>query len=94
MKAVVWKGDDLGANYDYIDIPADMKDAAELARAELIDIVASLDDDVLEAYLNGEELTEEQIQKCIRKGTIHSQITQYYVVVHLRIKAYRLFLMQ
>ena len=75
MKAVVWKGDDLGANYDYIDIPADMKDAAELARAELIDIVASLDDDVLEAYLNGEELTEEQIQKCIRKGTIHSQIT-------------------
>ena len=75
MQAVVWKGDDLGASYDYTDIPADLKDQAEMARAELVDVVASLDDEVLEAYLNGEELTEVQLKKCIRKGTIEGQIT-------------------
>lgn len=75
MKAVIWKGDDLGASYDYTDIPADLQDQAEMARAELVDVVASLDDEILEAYLNGEELTEAQLKKCIRKGTIEGQIT-------------------
>lgn len=75
MKAVVWKGDDLGASYEYLDIPADMQDQAEAARAELIDVIASLDDEVLEAYLNGDELTEAQIKRCIRKGVITSQVT-------------------
>jgi elongation factor G len=75
MKAVIWKGDDLGASYDYTDIPADLQDQAAMARAELIDIVAGLDDEVLEAYLNGDELTEEQVKHCIRKGTIQGNIT-------------------
>lgn len=75
MKAVIWKGDDLGASYDYTDIPADLQDQAEIARAELVDVVASLDDEVLEAYLNGDELTEAQLKKCIRKGTIEGNIT-------------------
>jgi len=75
MKAVIWRGDDLGASYDYTDIPTDLQDNAILARAELIDIVAALDDDVLESYLNGDELTEAQIKHCIRKGTIEGSIT-------------------
>ncbi len=75
MKAIIWQSDDLGASYEYTDIPADLHEQSEIARAELIDIVATLDDEVLEAYLNGNELTEEQVKKCIRKGTIESKIT-------------------
>jgi elongation factor G len=75
MKAVIWKGDDLGASYEYVDIPSDLKDQAEIARAELIDTVAALDDELLEAYLNGDEITEDQLKKAIRKGTIAGSIT-------------------
>jgi elongation factor G len=75
MKAVIWKGDDLGASYDYVDIPSDLKDQAEIARAELIDTVAGLDDDLLETYLNGDEVGEDQLKKAIRKGTIEGKIT-------------------
>ncbi len=70
MKAVVWSGDDLGANYEYLDIPDNLKENAEIARAELIETVAMFDDNVLEAYLNGEEVTDEQLKLCIRKGAI------------------------
>lgn len=75
MQAVIWRGDDLGASYEYTEIPADLKDHAEMARAELVETVAALDDAVLEAYLNGEEITEAQLKACIRKGTIEGKIT-------------------
>ncbi len=75
MQAVIWRGDDLGASYEYTEIPADLKDQAEMARAELVETVAALDDAVLEVYLNGDEITEAQLKACIRKGTIEGKIT-------------------
>ena len=53
-----------------IEIPAELKDIAEEKRAELIEAVAEFDDDVMEKYLEGEELSVEDIKKCIRKGTL------------------------
>lgn len=70
MKAVVWKGGDLGAEYTYEEIPVDLKDKAEEYRANLLDTVVEAYDDIMEKYLGGEELTEDEIKKCIRKGTI------------------------
>lgn len=70
MQAVIWKNEALGAEYSYEEIPADMKEKAESYRAQLLDMVAEIDDDVMEKYLSGGELTEDEIKSCIRKGTI------------------------
>ena len=70
MQAVVWKGGDLGAEYTYEEIPDDLKAKAEEYRTSLLDTVVEADDDMMEKYLSGEELTEDEIKKCIRKGTI------------------------
>ncbi|MCX4084433.1 elongation factor G [Rickettsia hoogstraalii] len=70
MKAVIWKDESLGAEYFEEDIPADMKDKAEEYRAKLLDMVVELDDTIMEKYLSGEEVTEEEIKRLIRKGTI------------------------
>ncbi len=53
-----------------IEIPAELKAEAEKRRADLIDTVAEYDDEVMEKYLEGEELSVEDIKKCIRKGTL------------------------
>ena len=53
-----------------IEIPAELKDIAEEKRAELIETVAEFDDEVMEKYLEGEELSVEDIKKAIRKGTL------------------------
>ena len=53
-----------------IEIPANLKDEAEKRRADLLETIAEYDDEVMEKYLEGEELTVEDIKKCIRKGTL------------------------
>jgi elongation factor G len=72
MKAVIWHNDDLGASYDYVDIPADMLDEAKKYRVELLDTIAEMDDAIMHKYLDGHELSMEEIQQCIRKGVITS----------------------
>jgi elongation factor G len=71
MKAVVWENEALGANYHDEEIPADMLQACEEARQYLIDNAVELDDDAMEAYLGGEEPTEEVLKKCIRKAVLN-----------------------
>ncbi|WP_397417569.1 elongation factor G [Phenylobacterium sp.] len=70
MKAVVWESEGLGANYHDEEIPADMKAEAEEARNYMIENAVELDDDAMEAYLSGEEPTEEVIKKCLRKAVL------------------------
>src|SRR5580698_1328896 len=55
MKAVIWESEGLGANYHDADIPADLKDAADEARHFLVENAVELDDEAMEAYLNGED---------------------------------------
>ena len=68
-KAYVYT-DDLGTHIEDEPIPADMADQVEMYRAELMEKVAELDDDLMEKYLEGQELTIDEIKAAIRKGTI------------------------
>jgi elongation factor G len=70
MKAVVWENDGLGANYHDEEIPADMKAACEEARNYMIENAVELDDEAMEAYLGGEEPSEEVLKKCLRKAVL------------------------
>ena len=69
MKADVYY-DEMGKDMKVEDIPDDMKELAEQYRAQLMEAVAEQDDVLMEKYLNGEELTKEEINKTIRKATI------------------------
>ena len=70
MKEVLWKAEDLGAEYEYVDIRDTLKDQADKYRAAMVEAVVELDDDVMEAYLEGNEPDEETLIRLIRKGTI------------------------
>lgn len=70
MKHVVWKGEDLGAAYEYVDIPAELADKAAEYRENMIELAVEQDDDAMEAYLEGNEPSEETLIACIRKGTL------------------------
>ncbi|MCU1369610.1 MAG: translation elongation factor [Ilumatobacteraceae bacterium] len=74
MKALVWGGEELGAKFDIVDIPADLADKAEEMRHELLDAVGSVDDDILEKYLGDEEITEADLKKAIRKATLANEL--------------------
>jgi elongation factor G len=70
MKAVVWESEGLGANYHDEEIPADMKAACEEARHYLIENAVELDDEAMEAYLDGTEPSEAVLKNCIRKAVL------------------------
>jgi len=70
MKALKWRDETLGAEFDVIDIPADMEAEAQSYRSKLVEQAVEQDDDALEAYLGGDEPDEETLNRCIRKGTI------------------------
>ncbi len=70
MQEILWKNEDLGAEYEYVDIRDDLKAQADEYRNMLVEQVVELDDDLMEAYLEGQEPSEEDIIRCIRKGTI------------------------
>jgi len=70
MQAIIWKDESLGAEFEYKDIPADLADKAAEYREKLIETVCEMDDDVMEAYLEGNEPDEETIKKLVRKGCI------------------------
>ncbi len=69
-RAIIWADDSLGAKFEYKEIPADLADAAALARAELIELAVEQDEAVLEAYLEGNEPDVATLKRLIRKGTI------------------------
>jgi elongation factor G len=70
MKAIIWNDESLGAKFDVTDIPADMLEKAQEWRGKLLEVVVEQDDDVMMAYLEGEEPSIEDLKKCIRKGTL------------------------
>ncbi len=68
MQAIIWKNEALGAEFSYVDIPAELKDKAEEYRAALVEAAVETDEAAMEAYLNGEEPDEATLKKCVRKG--------------------------
>jgi elongation factor G len=70
MKGLIWKDERKGAEYETVEIPEDLKEAAAAAREKLIEAVASIDDDLMHKYLEGEEISEAEIRAALRAGTI------------------------
>ena len=70
MKGLIWKDETKGAEYETGEIPEDLKDAAAAAREKLIEAVASVDDDLMHKYIEGEDISEEEIRNALRAGTI------------------------
>ncbi|MBD1576126.1 MULTISPECIES: elongation factor G [Vibrio] len=68
-KAYIWDETGLPENYTVEDVPADMVDDVEQYREEMIETAVEQDDDLMMAYMEGEEPSEEEIKRCIRKGT-------------------------
>ncbi len=72
MKGVIWDEDTLGASFRDIDIPADLIDKAKEYHDKLVESAVELDDEVLHAYLEGQQPNEATLKRLIRKGTIAS----------------------
>ena len=75
--AIIYK-DDLGKDFEIVEIPADYKDEAELYRTQLIEVAAETDDDLMTKYLEGEELTVEEIKKGLRTATLAMTATPVF----------------
>jgi len=74
MKAVVWTGEELGAEYEDREIPDDMVEISQEYRAKLLEALADVDDSVMMAYLEGEDVDEGTLHAALREGTVTNQI--------------------
>lgn len=73
MKAYYYDGKE-EENYQVKEIPDNLKETAQLWRTKMLDDVVQFDEGIMEKYLNGETITEEEIKKCIRKGVISTEL--------------------
>ena len=71
MKGIIWNDESLGAKFDIVEIPADLKSEADKYRKELVEMAVEQDEKLMEAYLEGKEISEADLKKCIRKGTLN-----------------------
>ena len=74
MKSINWNGADMGMTFTYEDIPAEYLDTAEQYRTEMIEAAAEASDELMDKYLEGEELTEEEIRLGLRTRTLNNEI--------------------
>jgi len=74
MKAVVYKEETLGATWEEFDIPRELRDMAVEYRTKMLEAVSEFDDTLLVKYLDGEEISEEEIKLAIRKATLEFKI--------------------
>jgi elongation factor G len=75
MKAYVYDDETLGAKYKIEEIPADLIDKAKEYREKMLEAVAEFDDHVMEKYLNGQSLTEDEVRRVVRAGAIAMKVT-------------------
>ena len=67
MKAIIWQNEDLGAKFDLVDIPEDLKEKATQYRKELVETAVEEDEKLMEDYLNGKEPSENDLNKMYKK---------------------------
>ncbi len=70
MKALIWHDEELGAKWDEVDIPDDMIDQANEYREQMMETIATQDEALMDKYLGGEDVSEDEIKSAIRKGTL------------------------
>ncbi|HMK99917.1 MAG TPA: elongation factor G [Acidimicrobiales bacterium] len=73
MEALVW-GDDMGEKWETQPVPADMAEAADEARHELVDVLSNYDDTIMERYVAEEEITADDLRRALRRATVASQV--------------------
>jgi len=74
MRAIAYKDETLGADYEVVDIPAEYEEAAHKYREEMVEAVAETDDELLEKYLSGDEVTNEELVDALRRATIANRL--------------------
>jgi len=74
MKAIIWKDETMGAEYETEEIPAELKKKAEAFHAQLVETIAENDDEILHKFLEGEEITADELKKSLRKSTIELKL--------------------
>ncbi|HVA67022.1 MAG TPA: elongation factor G [Elusimicrobiota bacterium] len=75
MKALIWRGEELGAKWDVVDIPEEMKAQAGEYREKMVEKIVEFDDAMMERYLNGDhKFTPAELKKILRKGVLQSKI--------------------
>ena len=70
MKAVIWKEEKLGAEYEYVEIPNELQEQAKKYRKELMETAVEQDEKLMDDYLNGKEISETDLISCVRKGCL------------------------
>jgi elongation factor G len=86
MKAIVWNDESLGADYEYVDIPEELQEAADAAREKLVEAAADFSEDIMIKFLEGEEITEEELHEAIRVGTLELEIVPVFCGTALKNK--------
>ncbi len=74
MKAVVWEESTLGAGYQLVDVPEEVQDEAEEYRQLLVEAVAEVDENLLEKYLEGQTISNDEIETALRRATVELQL--------------------
>src|SRR3546814_10916331 len=77
MKALVWLDEELGAKWEINDIPAEMQEEAADYRQQLIDVLSSFDEGILEKYVGEEEITADDLRRAIRVGPISNRSEEH-----------------
>jgi elongation factor G len=74
MKAVIWNDETLGSEYDVVEIPADLVDKAKEYRAHMIEAISEFDDKLMEKFIEGQQISNDEIRAGLRKATIALKI--------------------
>ena len=74
MKGLVYKDESLGAEYEEVEIPAELVDEAQAAREKMVETVAETDDEILEKYLGGETVSDDELRAALRSATVSLQL--------------------
>ncbi|EDP74457.1 elongation factor G [Hydrogenivirga sp. 128-5-R1-1] len=74
MKAIIWLEETLGAKYEIRDIPDDLKDKAQEWREKMVETIVETDDELMEKYLEGQEISVDELRSALRKATINRQL--------------------
>ena len=78
MKKIIWTGDQLGAEYDVLDLEAQEAETAKAERDKMLEALSDYDDKIMEKYLGGEEVSESEIKPAIRKATIAGKLVPVF----------------
>ncbi len=79
MKAIIWKDESLGAEFEEVDVPEDLADMAAEYREKMVEMAVEQNDDAMEAYLEGTEPDEKTLRECVRKGAIAADFVPVFL---------------